>query len=167
MRILIFSDSHNYDTNMKKALSLNHNRFDLCIHLGDGCREFEALAEQYSPIPFVCVNGNGEDFFGSTRVNETVLNLEGYRILLCHGHRYNVKFGNESLIYRALEKNCDIVLYGHTHYPYLKYEPELGKRGLYLFNPGSITSPPYSHKPGYGTLELSAKGIVFNKAFID
>lgn len=166
MRILIFSDSHNFDGNMKNALARNHNRFDLCIHLGDGCREFEAAGEGYSPITFVTVNGNGEDFFGSGRVNETVLDLDGYRIFITHGHRYNVKFGYDRLIYRAAEKECDIALFGHTHIPYNKYMPELGKRGLYLFNPGSISRPPLGQKPSYGVLEIVKEGISLNCATI-
>ena len=166
MRILIFSDSHGSTVNMNAVLKRNHNRFDLCIHLGDGCREFEMTGEGYSPTPFVCVNGNGEDFFGTARISETVLDLEGYRIFLTHGHRYNVKFGTDRLIYRALEKECDIALFGHTHIPYNKYMPELGKRGLYLFNPGSISRPPLGSAPGYGVLEIVKEGISLNNAII-
>lgn len=167
MRILVFSDSHNSDTNMNTALKRNHNRFDLCIHLGDGCREFEAAGEGYSPIPFVTVNGNGEDFFGTQRINETALDLDGCRIFITHGHRYNVKFGYDRLIYRALEKECDIALFGHTHIPYNKYMPELGKKGLYLFNPGSISRPPMGTKPSYGVIEIVKEGISLNNATIE
>ena len=166
MRILVFSDSHNHDTNMREALQLNRNRFDCCLHLGDGCREFEALAQQYTGIPFVTVNGNGEDLFGTKRLNETVLDLEGYRIMLTHGHRYNVKFGTASLEYRAAEKECDIVLYGHTHIPDNRYLPEIGDRSLYILNPGSISRPPFGHKPSFGVIDITPKGISLNIAYI-
>lgn len=166
MRILIFSDSHNYDRNMAEVITRNIGRFDLCIHLGDGCREFELMAEKYAPIPFVTVNGNGEDFYGSGRVNETVLDLEGYRVLITHGHRYNVKFGTTQLLYRAQEQECDIVLYGHTHLPDNRFLPDLGKRGIYIFNPGSISRPPFGHDPGYGVLELTNKGVMLNAAHL-
>ena len=166
MRILVFSDSHNYDKNMRQALLLNHNRFDCCLHLGDGCREFEALAEEYTGIPFVAVNGNGEDLWGSPRVTETVLDLEGCRIMLTHGHKYNVKFGTDKLIYRAIERECDIVLYGHTHVPENRYEPDMGKGGLYIFNPGSISVPPLNRRPSFGTIDITPKGISLNIAYI-
>ena len=164
MRIIVFSDSHNHDTNMKQVLHLNHNRFDLCIHLGDGCREFEALGELYSPIPFVTVNGNGEDFFGSGRVSETVLELEGKRVLVTHGHKYNVKFGTTNLEYKAVEKECDIVLYGHTHIPDNRYIPDIMGRSLYILNPGSISRPPFGHKPSFGVIEITKSGVLLNCA---
>lgn len=166
MRILVFSDSHNYDRNMVRAINLNRGRFDLCIHLGDGCKEFELLAQEHSPIPFVCVNGNGEDHYGSGRVNETVLELEGHRILVTHGHKYQVKFGNNALLYRAMERECDIVLYGHTHLPFNKYLPEQGKKGIYLLNPGSISMPPFGRKPSFGVIELINDAVSINVAEI-
>ncbi len=166
MRILVFSDSHNYDTNMRKAINLNRNRFDCCVHLGDGCKEFEALAQDYPDIPFVTVNGNGEDFWGSPRVSETVLDLDGYRILLTHGHKYDVKFGLTRLIYRAKERECDIVLYGHTHVPQNTYDPDIGKNGLYIFNPGSISEPGFNRKPSFGSIDLTPQGVVMNVAYI-
>ncbi len=164
MRILVFSDSHNSDTNMREALHRNHNRFDLCIHLGDGCREFETLGQLYSPIPFVTVNGNGEDWGGAQRVRETVLDLEGVRIMVTHGHMYNVKFGTTALEYRAVEKECDIVLYGHTHIPDNRYIPDIMGKSLYIFNPGSISRPPLGYKAGYGVIEITKSGIMLNNA---
>ncbi len=157
MRILIFSDSHGRDTNMIKAIELNRGRFDCCLHLGDGCREFEALAQLYPGKPFVTVNGNAEDFPGSPRVSETVLSLDGYRILLTHGHKYNVKNSLMALKYAAKEKECKIALYGHTHIEHNEY---LSDDGLYIFNPGSISRPPLGHKPSFGVIELTPRGIV-------
>ena len=164
MRILVFSDSHNNSGNMTEVLERNRGRFDLCIHLGDGCREFELLSEEYPQIPFVTVNGNGEDYFGSKRVSETVLDLEGKRILVTHGHRYNVKFGTTNLEYSAVEKECDIVLYGHTHVPDNRYIPDIMGRTLYIFNPGSISRPPFGHRPGFGVIEITKSGICLNNA---
>ncbi|MBQ4601246.1 MAG: YfcE family phosphodiesterase [Clostridia bacterium] len=164
MRIIVFSDSHNNDSNMRRALELNRCRFDLCIHLGDGCREFELLSEEYTDIPFVTVDGNGEDFFGSKRVSETVLDLDGKRIFVTHGHRYNVKFGTTALEYRAVEKECDIVLYGHTHIPDNRYLPDIMGRALYVFNPGSISRQPFGHKPSFGVIEITKAGISLNNA---
>lgn len=167
MRIIIFSDSHNNDSNMKSVLELNRNRFDMCIHLGDGCREFEMLSEKYCGIPFVTVNGNGEDFFGSTRVNETVLDLDGKRIFVTHGHRYNVKYSTTTLEYRAVEKECDIVLYGHTHIPDNRYIPDIMGRTLHIFNPGSISRPPLGCKASFGVLEITPKGVSLNNGYIE
>ena len=164
MRIIVFSDSHNDDRNMKKALELNRGRFECCIHLGDGCREFELLSEKYPDIPFVTVNGNGEDWNRTPGIRETVLDLEGVRVMVTHGHMYNVKFGTTNLEYSAAEKECDIVLYGHTHIPDNRYIPDLLGRTLYVFNPGSISRPPFGHKPSFGVIEITKSGILLNNA---
>ena len=50
----------------------------------------------------------------------------------------------------AMDKNADIVLFGHTHTPELKYVSEYEKP-FYLFNPGSIGSG----KGSYGILTLT------------
>ena len=147
-KILVFSDSHNSDLNMREVLCRNHNCFDLCVHLGDGCREFEALGQLYSPIPFVTVNGNGEDWGHSQRVRETVLDLDGVRIMITHGHMYNVKYGTANLEYRAVEKECDIVLYGHTHIQIIE---ELS--GHLTLNPGSVSLPKGGNPPTYMVYE--------------
>ncbi|MBR4881598.1 MAG: YfcE family phosphodiesterase [Clostridia bacterium] len=164
MRILVFSDSHNSDTNMREVLRRNQTSFDLCIHLGDGCYEFEALGRLYYPIPFVTVNGNGEDWAGHKRVKETVLDLDGVRIMVTHGHLYNVKYGTTNLEYNAVEKECDIVLYGHTHIPDNRCLPDVMGRKLYIFNPGSISRPPIGRKPSFGVVEITKSGIVLNCA---
>ena len=164
MRIIVFSDSHNYDTNMRRVLELNRNRFDLCIHLGDGCREFELLSEEYPCVPFVTVNGNGEDWDRAPRVRETVLDLDGVRIMVTHGHIYNVKYGTSRLEYGAVKKECDIVLYGHTHIPDNRYIPDIMGRSLYIFNPGSISRPPLGYKPSFGVIEITGSGVSLNCA---
>ena len=166
MKIIVFSDSHGRDTNMCRALEMNLNRFDLCLHLGDGCREFEALAQQYPGIPFVCVNGNGEELSGEPRVTETVLEPGHCRIMLTHGHRYGVKYSTTNLEYTAIERDCDIVLYGHTHLPDNRYIPREGSKGLYIFNPGSISRPHIGCKPSYGSIDITAGGILTSHGYI-
>ena len=142
MKALIFSDSHQKDINMKKAVELHKNNLDLCIHLGDGTREFLLLSQLYPEIPFFYVHGNYEDAFAKGADVTRILDLEGYRIMLTHGHAYGVKGGTSVLTYKAMEEDCDIVLYGHTHQRENRYiSDELRDKGLYLFNPGSVSRP--------------------------
>lgn len=163
MKALIFSDSHQNDINIKKAIEMHKNNLDLCIHLGDGTREFLFLSEKYPNIPFVYVHGNYEDAFAKGLDVNRVLDLEGYRILLTHGHAYGVKGGSSMLIYKALEEECDIVLYGHTHKRENRYfsDPELG-RGLYIFNPGSTSRPDFGDYASCGLLEITKTGVLLS-----
>ena len=53
---------------------------------------------------------------------------------MCHGHKYGVKYGYNSIYYRGKEVRADIVLFGHSHLPIIEeYD------GLTLMNPGSIS----------------------------
>ena len=163
MKALIFSDSHQNHTNMKAAIEMHKNNLDLCIHLGDGTREFIYLSQLYSSIPFVYVHGNYEDPYASGHDVTRILDLEGYRVLLTHGHAYGVKGGNGNLIYKALEEECDIALYGHTHQRENRYLTNDGwEKGIYLFNPGSIQRPHFGDVPSCGLLEITKKGIILS-----
>lgn len=162
MKILIFSDSHGRDTAMKKIISENEHNIDLCIHLGDGTREFLFLSEKYPHIPFVYVHGNGEDAFASGPNAQTILDLEGKRVLLTHGHRYGVKGGTETLIYKGMEEECDVILYGHTHLKDNRYIPSQDAKPLYIFNPGSISHPMLGDSASCGLMEITSSGIMLN-----
>ena len=48
------------------------------------------------------------------------------------GHRYNVDWGVDSLVYAAQERDCQLALYGHTHRP---DSQEIG--GVKVVNPGT------------------------------
>ena len=55
---------------------------------------------------------------GTVLRDEAVFPLCGHRFFCCHGHRYHVNYGIQTLSCAAYEKGCDIALYGHTHIPY-------------------------------------------------
>ena len=69
---------------------------------------------------------------GETGEAERLLELDGVRILLTHGHGYSVKSSLLPLRRRALELDVQLVLYGHTHLPALSEE-----EGVLFCNPGS------------------------------
>ena len=73
---------------------------------------------------------------GETGEAERLLELDGVRILLTHGHGYSVKASLLPLRRRALELGVQLVLYGHTRLAALANEDSI------LFcNPGSWTAP--------------------------
>ena len=130
MRILIFSDSHQNPSFMINAIK-NHPDAKDIIFLGDGLSDITLIKEQFEDLNFYCVKGNCDTF--SNEEQEKVLIFCQKKILITHGHCYNVKGGTAALEKMARDKNCDIVLYGHTHIADSRYID-----GLFVLNPGSI-----------------------------
>ena len=129
-RILVLSDSHGNVNNMVTAVGRLHP--DMIIHLGDCWADAEQLHRKF-PMT----------------VMEQVLLIEGKKILICHGHTFNVKAGYLNLEYAAEERKVDAALFGHTHRVF--YDKH--NRIAYM-NPGSIGQPPYGIPPSYGVLQV-------------
>ncbi|MCI8865332.1 MAG: metallophosphoesterase [Lachnospiraceae bacterium] len=154
MKILIVSDTHRKDDHLKQVIK-EQAPFDMLIHLGDiEGSELEIGDWVDEGCQLQIVMGNN-DFF-STLEREVELEVEGHRILLTHGHYYNVSLGPEWLYQEAEERGCDIAMYGHTHRPYL------GKRGnVTLLNPGSLSYPRQEgRKPSYMMMYIKEDGSV-------
>ena len=93
MKVLIVSDTHGRDENLEIAIN-REAPFDMLVHCGDvEGREFyiEALAE----CPCSIVSGNN-DFF-SDLPREDVIEVEGNKILVTHGHYYGVSMAFDQL----------------------------------------------------------------------
>ncbi len=136
MKILVFSDSHGASSKIIKALEAHKGKADLVIFLGDGLRDIDLVKEKYPSLTFFCVRGNC-DFFSSDTPKESVLDLDGIRVLVCHGDRYNVKYTLDTILYAGAEREVDAILFGHTHIPLERCE-YVGEKRIQLFNPGSI-----------------------------
>ncbi len=150
MRILIISDTHKKHKNLGRVLE-RVAPIDLLIHLGDaeGCEEEIA---QMAGCPLEIVAGNN-DFF-SRLEKERELQLGSYRVLLTHGHYYYVSTGMADLKREAMGRQCDLVMFGHTHRPIIDY----GKHVIAL-NPGSLSYPRQEgRRPSYILMELDAAG---------
>ncbi len=144
MDALIFSDSHGRVRAMHAAMERQITPPDAIFFLGDGLRDTEMLA--YEANAFYSVRGNCDWFSGyDDTPNERIVFFAGQRILMTHGHAYNVKSGIGALLIRAAAVDADLVLFGHTHEPICECIPAgtvIGDRTLtrrlYLFNPGSV-----------------------------
>lgn len=151
MKILIFSDSHGNTSRMLSAVTDHMPRIDLLIHLGDGVRDFEYVTSRYPNIPSVSIKGNAE----SMSRDRCVLDLDGVRLMCIHGHSYGVK----SDIYRAaaaaIEENCDLLLFGHTHTARDTVYTLPDGRSVRIFNPGSVGR---GYPPSYGVLNIAKNG---------
>ena len=150
MRILIVSDTHrenkNYFTVLEKLKPL-----DMIIHCGD-VEGSEYVLTRSVECPVMMVAGNN-DYFNSLP-RELEFNIGKYKVLLVHGHNYYVYMGPEMLKEEARSRGVDIVMFGHTHKPYLDMESD-----LVTLNPGSLSYPRQDgRKPSYMLMELDKEG---------
>ena len=123
-KILVLSDSHGNVNNMVTAVRNTHPD--------------QIMMEQ--------VPGNCDC---SQEPVERILLIEGKRILICHGHTFNVKAGYLNLEYAAEERRVDAALFGHTHRVFYDKHNRIS-----YMNPGSIGSPPYGVPASYGILQV-------------
>lgn len=167
MKILVFSDSHNRITYLKKAIDIHKEigSIDCVFHLGDGHKDLELLTKD---IPVLYVDGNYEEYAAGYHakkdlVREVLIELSGFKFFLIHGHTYNVKSSLDYAVSSAKRKGADVLLYGHTHLRNNTYLPPDSEetKGLYIFNPGSISRPrDYSYS--YGVIETQGSSILLS-----
>lgn len=171
MKILIASDSHGLTGSLYRIIDTEHP--DMLIHLGDIEDDPGRLAAKAgSPgTPCVFIRGNCDsrqydDMTGTVLRDEAVFPLCGHRFFCCHGHRYHVNYGIQTLSCAAYEKGCDIALYGHTHIPYDSFGEAVARRNgstceagnIRILNPGSTAIPRGGSSPGYMIMMLDSSG---------
>lgn len=151
MKILIMSDSHSHDENVRKAIA-KEAPLDGLIHLGDS-QGSEDLIRSLAGCPVYMVAGNCDYFTSLPPVR--YITLGKYRIMLTHGHYHYVSVGAKDLLEEAKANGCSIVMYGHTHRPVMD-----GTDGeVLVLNPGSISYPRQEGKhPSYMVMETDEKG---------
>lgn len=135
-KVLVFSDSHGNIDNMVKVIENFDKDVFAIIHLGDYADDVEdELRNLYTDKLFYSIAGNN-DFISSVAQDEEIIEINGHKVFLTHGHQYNVYFGIDKLYYKLNELGINIGLYGHTHRPSAFFE-----NNTLILNPGSISSP--------------------------
>lgn len=147
MKVLVISDSHQRLNTLIRIYE--KEKPDVVICAGDHSKDGEELSFIFPDTKFYIVRGNC-DIFDRRHDNEIIFELEGFKILLAHGHEYGVKYSYDSILERGKILDCDIVIFGHTHIPYLSK-----KETPILFNPGAV------YENEYGILELENNKIKF------
>ena len=142
LKLLVISDTHRCISNAVSLIE-EHNP-DIIIHLGDVAEDCDDLRYTYPIKRIICVLGNN-DYFVKNYPNEVVCKINEKMFFMCHGHKYNVKYGLEALMKRARDVKADVVLYGHTHQSLCKEDG-----GILVMNPGSVRS--------YGIIEFDNNG---------
>lgn len=152
MRILVVSDTHRQNGNLCKVLA-KVRPIHLLIHLGD-IEGSEDYIREIAGCPVEIVAGNNDFFSGLPKERE--IELGAYRVLLTHGHYYNVSFTLERLREEARERGVQIAMFGHTHRPVIDRSGPVD-----LINPGSLSYPRQDgRRPSYILMELDRDGLV-------
>ncbi len=147
MRVLVIADVHGRTGALRQAIEEQPTARQV-IFLGDGLRQMEEVAEEYSDREFYMVPGNC-DFWSDLPASREET-FGGKRFFFTHGHVYQVKYGLLTLDLAARERKADIVLFGHTHCIHEEYAD-----GLTLFNPGSL-----GNGGTYGYVDVTPGGIM-------
>ena len=129
MRIAVFSDLHGgSDLPMQEAFE----QYDYVVFLGDGLMKVRYFEYEH-PEKFLFVRGNC-DGYDETPLR-LILDFDGVRVMLTHGHEERVKYGLMGILGVAKTQEVQVVLFGHTH------RPEVTEiDGILFVNPGSAAS---------------------------
>ena len=140
MKVLVVSDSHGNVENICRAVELEQPR--MLLHLGDGWRDAELVAQRFPELPLEKVPGNCD--FRHQDAAVRLMTIREKAVMLCHGHTLGVKSNLSILLREALERGAYVALFGHTHQPFVDI-----RNGVVMLNPGSIGD---YRRPTYGTL---------------
>lgn len=146
MKILAISDTHG-DISKAKKIWASVDDPDLVLHMGDHYSDALRLADSIK-TPVIAVPGNMDPELDAP-LNQ-VVETEAGSILITHGHTERVRWSFDSLIYRAEERGCAFVLFGHTH---VAMDETID--GIRLINPGSLTRPRDGNSGSYALIETS------------
>ncbi len=128
--LVIISDTHRNRAAMDRLQGI-FSECDYIVHLGDLSSDGGYLRGMF-PDKTIVINGNCD--LDKTGDDEKVLEVEGVKIFMCHGHNYSVKQTLARLAAEAAERGCTVALYGHTHEARVD---ELD--GVKLINPGNLS----------------------------
>lgn len=150
MKILIVSDTHRHDANLVTVIK-KVSPIDRLIHLGDA-EGSEDYIRQIAECPVNIVSGNNDFFCDLPREEEFMIGK--YRVMITHGHYYYVSLDMQEIKRQAVTRGIDIVMFGHTHKPYLEKDG-----GITILNPGSLSYPRQEgHKPSYIIMDVDRDG---------
>lgn len=151
MRILVVSDSHGYEKNLLRIITMVEP--DLLVHCGD-VENGESIIRQKANCPCYFVGGNNDFFSGLPK--EVTFTAGPCKIWVTHGHRYGVHGGTDVLEREGRARGVQVVMFGHTHKPYLRKAD-----GMVILNPGSVTYPRQEgRKPSYLVMIIEESGQV-------
>lgn len=121
MRILVISDSHGRNDDVAGVIE-QVGHIDMLIHCGDVERGDDYIRSLVD-CPVHMVSGNND--YNLDLPAQDIFNIGDYKVLVVHGHTFCVYRGVERLKQYALQNHIDIVMFGHTHKPYIEIDEDV------------------------------------------
>ena len=147
-KYLVFSDSHGNAEVMFDIIREKQKEISGIFFLGDIGGDEDRL-RNLTGLPTYIVRGNCDWSSGAS--DSLVIRIGKHKVAMTHGHRHSVNRGVDILKYWAMENEADIVMFGHTHVPFI----EKGYK-LTVLNPGSISRPRQSdYTKTYAIIDIS------------
>lgn len=142
---MILSDSHGLKREVIDIVQ--HFSVNQILHCGDFC--VEATLPPFATM--VKVRGNCD--FAIDVPLKKVLDWQGLKVVMVHGHKFRVKESPLALTYMGKQEGAHIVLFGHSHQPVTFMD-----NGTLYLNPGSIYRPRGYKTPTFviATIEKSS-----------
>lgn len=129
MKVVVFADSHSDIDTMSIVIEAENP--DMIIHLGDHVIDGTELQKLYDEIPMELVKGNTDSI--DKYYSEKTFLINDKLIFITHGDQYEVEQGITDVLDRGVCVGADLILFGHTHKPYLQ-----NTEGIWIMNPGRI-----------------------------
>ena len=146
MRFDIVSDTHGH---LSDELLAALRGTDMIMHAGDCCvmEDYRRLCS-IAPMAMCLGNNDWGMDYGPDVNKVTQVFREGLRWQLCHYEE------------RLDLMTCDIAICGHSHKPFVRWEPSPGGAGRVLvMNPGSPTFPRTAQGPTIGRIIASGGSV--------
>jgi len=159
-KLLVISDSHGSKNIITNIIENFGKDVDALCFCGDGMPDLLGMIEDSMRITYfedkipkviIFVQGNGDNSNYSLLTKERLpikvpqqldFVAAGKKILITHGHRYNVYIGTKDLKNEAENINATIAFYGHTHIANAqKKTNSKTKSKMTILNPGSCSLP--------------------------
>lgn len=146
MKIGVVGDSHGNLNALKKAVK-QMGAVDVIFHLGDYVEDGLYL-KTLTDAPVHIIKGNMDQHAenGSSIITTTI---GGFKFFACHGHQYGVKNDLNNVYHAGLEKNAEVILFGHSHKAFLQDDGQ-----ILIMNPGSVGAPRMGDPESYGIITI-------------
>lgn len=132
-KILVVSDTHGDNTNLRKAIDNMGNDLYMMVHLGDMICSTSVIKGLVN-CPVEMVRGNCDSHSGLQAAK--LIDIAGHKTFITHGHIYGGKWGIGTMRDIAKENGAELVMFGHTHEPLIEKYPDVT-----IINPGSLSRP--------------------------
>ncbi|MBR5616027.1 MAG: YfcE family phosphodiesterase [Clostridia bacterium] len=174
MDILVISDTHGKRYAIERVFSQLNFRPSTVLFLGDGLRDLSVITgnDRYADVSVFAVAGNcdGSIIFPSDEPEVRTVILGNKRVVMMHGHTFDVKWGLGEAICYAAKQNADVLFYGHTHAPHEKAlqagerlrDGTVLQKPLLVANPGSLGEPHYGQAASFGVLTIRDGQMLFS-----